>query len=577
MKRTLLLTAACTMLATAGFAQAPTGKVMKAPTTKHSTTQVYKKGEAQAQPQPRRSLNNGVYYTHERGAMFMGYDKEGRGYSGSFLTYPPFHTPFFKNMCGSTDIQWFINDQDITEWMEENGDLYFVDMPKTMVSEEGLSAYPAPVLTKGSISYFINEWDKHSDAANEDGSKVTVTNYPGWDMAYNFSDMNTNVLYGGGSIDPGTGGRGHNTYIYGTGAITFSDGSTYQSVGIAQVFPAPISAFVCNEIGIRTMSNTTPIAEGKTLTMELRNVVTNEDGSKTFGDEIYETLVSTSDDVSDAWTYSDGDKVYNVCFHKKEIDDFGIEANVPVILDKDFCILIYGVSNEGIDCGFMGLTMDDIDIEDVPAGEPLITDGEGIGSFSYGVPISLQADFYGYFDAVEIPTVLYSQDEEGNSIAFEDCNVLRVSADGQTVVNEKYPEDFGEYVYFSVARDWEDADGNENYFFDGPEWIDEMVPYSTSSSEETGMYLFSLKCLPLAEGETGRIGYINLVANGGLTSEKAIVVLQGDASFDEAMGIATVATNGKKLSGKRYNLSGQQVNANYKGVVIENGVKVVKK
>ncbi len=325
------------------------------------------------------------------------------------------------------------------------------------------------------------------------------------------------------------------------------------------------------------MSNTTPIAEGKTLTMELRNVVTNEDGSKTFGDEIYETLVSTSDDVSDAWTYSDGDKVYNVCFHKKEIDDFGIEANVPVILDKDFCILIYGVSNEGIDCGFMGLTMDDIDIEDVPAGEPLITDGEGIGSFSYRTPISLQADFYGYFDAVEIPTVLYGEDEEGNSIEYADCNVVRVSADGQTVVNEKYPEDFGEYIYFSIARDWEDEDGNENYYFDAPEWIDEMVPYSTSSSEETGMYLLSLKCLPLAEGETGRIGYINLVANGGLTSEKAIVVLQGDASFDEAMGIATVATNGKKLSGKRYNLSGQQVNANYKGVVIENGVKVVKK
>lgn len=577
MKRTILLTAACIMLASAGFAQAPAGKVMKAPTTKHSTTQVYKKGEAQAQPRPRRSLDNGVYYTHERGAMFMGYDKEGGGYRGSFLTYPPFHTPFFKNMCGSTDIKWFINDEDITDWMEENGDMYFVDLPKTMATDEGLSAYPAPVLTKGSISYFVNEWDKHSDAANEDGSKITVTNYPGWDMAYNFSDMNTNVLYGGGSIDPGTGGRGHNTYIYGTGTITFSDNTTYQSVGIAQVFPAPISAFVCNEIAIRTMSNTTPIAAGKSLTMELRNVVVEEDGSKTFGEEIYETLVSTSDDVSEAWTYSDGDKVFNVCFHKKEIDDFGIEADVPVILDKDFCILIYGVSNEGIDCGFMGLTMDDIDAEDVPAGEPLITDGEGLGSFSYGVPISLQADFYGYFDAVEIPTVLYSQDEEGNSIEYADCNVVRVSADGQTVINEKYPEDFEEYIYFSIARDWEDEDGNENYYFDAPEWVSEITPYTTTTSEETGMYLLSLKCLPLAEGETGRIGYIYLVANGGLTSKKAVVVLQGDASFDEAMGIANVATSGKKLSGKRYNLSGQQVNANYKGVVIENGLKVVKK
>ena len=577
MKRTILLTAACTMLATAGFAQAPKERVQMAPSTKNTTTQVFKKGEAQ--PKARRTMNNGVYYTRERGVMFMGYDKEGSGYRGTFLNYPPFHEPIFKNQTGSTDIQWFVNDQDYTEYLmdPETGDCYYFDMPKTMATSEGLSAYPAPVLTKVNISYFISEYDKGSDGANEDGSKITVTNYPGWDLAYNFSDMNTNILYGGGSIDPGTGGRVHNTYIYGTGNITFKDGSTYQSIGIAQVFPAPVKPFICEEIALRTMSNTTPIAEGKTLTMELRNVVTDEDGDKSFGDEIYETLVSSSDDVSLAWTYSDGDKVYNVCFHKKEIDDFGIEANVPVILDKDFCILVYGVSNEGIDCGFMGLTMADEDVEDIPVGEPLITDGEGIGSFTYGVDISLQADFYGYFDAVEIPGALYSTDEEGNTTTYDDCNVLRVSADGQTVVNEKFPEEFGEFVYFSIARDWEDEDGNENYYFDAPEWITEITPYSTSSSEESGMYLLSLKAAPLAEGETGRIGYINLVANGGLTSEKAVVVLQGDASFDEAMGITTATTGTKKLSGKRYNLAGQQVNANFKGVVIENGVKVVKK
>ena len=559
------------MLATAGFAQAEKGLVKMAPATKMSTTQVYKKGEAKPTAQ-RRSMNNGVYYTREKGVMFLGYDKEGRGYRGSFLNYPPFYTPIFKNESQSTEIQWTIGENDYTDWMDpKTGDFEYFDLPKTTADEEGLSAYYIPVLHKGNISYFICETDAQGEE-NEDGTRIIVTNYDGWDMAYNYSDMNTNTLYGGGSIDPGTGS---NTYIYGTGNITFRDGSTWKSVGIAQVYPAPVSPFVCNEIAIRTMSNTQPIGK-KSLTMELRNVEVDEDGEKTFGDEVYETLVATSDDVSEAWTYSDGDKVYNVCFHKKEVDDFGIEADVPFLLDKEFCIVITGVDQKGIDCGFMGLTMSDEDAGIIPIGIPIITDGENYTSFSYGVDISLQTDFYGYFDGVDIPTVLYGSDESGESVEYADCNMLRISEDGQTVTNEKYPEDFGEYVYVVVARDWEDADGNENYFFDAPEWVTELNLFSTSSTDETGMYLLTVKAEPLPEGTTGRTGEIYLVGNGGLTSANAVILLQGDATPGDQDGIATVAAS-KRVEGKIYNLSGQQVNANFKGVVIENGKKVIKK
>ena len=66
------------------------------------------------------------------------------------------------------------------------------------------------------------------------------------------------------------------------------------------------------------------------------------------------------------------------------------------------------------------------------------------------------------------------------------------------------------------------------------------------------------------------------MGNGGLTSANAVILLQGDATPGDQDGIATVAAS-KKVEGKIYNLSGQQVNANFKGVVIENGKKVIKK
>lgn len=47
--------------------------------------------------------------------------------------------------------------------------------------------------------------------------------------------------------------------------------------------------------------------------------------------------------------------------------------------------------------------------------------------------------------------------------------------------------------------------------------------------------------------------------------------------FDNATGIEAVSTNGDYINGPAYNLSGQRVNKNYKGVVIVNGKKILKK
>ena len=47
--------------------------------------------------------------------------------------------------------------------------------------------------------------------------------------------------------------------------------------------------------------------------------------------------------------------------------------------------------------------------------------------------------------------------------------------------------------------------------------------------------------------------------------------------FDNATGINYVRTYSQKADGAIYNLSGQRVNNSYKGVVIVNGKKVLKK
>ncbi len=574
MKRTILLTAAFSMLTTLGFAQS--GALQKMVPSKKATLTEAVRADRGTAARPHRSVANGVYYTHERGVMYTGYTYDGLAYRGTFLNYPPFYDVVLYNQSGSNDVQWSIGENDVTSWMNpETGDFEWGAMPKTTASEEGLRSYTIPTMTKGAISYSFLETDARG-SANEDGTSMVVTNYSGWDLSYVFNDYNTNILYGGGSIDPGTGTE-DDTYIYGTGRITFRDGTTWNSVGVAQVFPAPVSPFIAREISIRTVSNTVPIAEGKQLYMDVRDVEQLSNGELTWGDNVYETLVATADDIDLAWTYSDGTKVFNVKFHKKEIDDFGIEADAPFVLDKDFSLLIAGVTAEGIDCGFMGITIADEDADDLVSADPIIElDGQYSG-FSYGIPLALPADFWGFFDAVEIPTILYGSDEEGNTIPYENCNILRISADGQTVTNEKYPEEFDAYVYASVARDWVDEDGNENYYLDAPDWITNYTVVPTSSVDESGLYVLTVTGEPLPEGVTGRTGYVYLKGMGGLTSESPIIVLQGDASVDEALSISPVAAAAHSTNNQVYNLAGQKVNGNYKGIVVKDGKKMIRK
>ena len=152
--------------------------------------------------------------------------------------------------------------------------------------------YYLPTIVNGAKSFTICESAKDTNA---DGDVILVPNEDGQvgavpdesiDIAYGFSDFNTNIWYGRGAIKPASNKNNQGiNYIYGSGTITFSDGEVCTSVGIAQVFPAPVTPFTANEVNIHALSNTRPLSGDTQLIMEVRNVVEDEDGL-TFGDEV---------------------------------------------------------------------------------------------------------------------------------------------------------------------------------------------------------------------------------------------------------------------------------------------------
>jgi hypothetical protein len=175
-------------------------------------------------------------------------------------------------------------------------------------------------------------------------------------------------------------------------------------------------------------------------------------------------------------------------------------------------------------------------------------------------------------------------DEAGTLIP--DLNVLQVSADGKTVTNDAMGEGVA-MIY--IAYPWVDDQDLGNYYIELPEWIsdiefEEITTQSNGYEMRAGYGYASPVCDPLPAGVTGRYALL-FVEGKGYTSEAPIIVLQGDASLEEAkaeaqqlMGIKKISkTYDNSLKSASFNLAGQKVNSDYKGLVIRNGKKIVVK
>lgn len=569
----ILLTAAIAMLASTGFAQTGS-QLSKKEAVKVAVQADLTTVGRKATVNQRRSIANGTYYTRPQGMMFFEMTKEGGGYSPSVLVIPPFYQTTFKNQCGTNEVSWTMNDKDFNAYAyPETGDCDYYYFGRSTTDEDGLNLYYVPTIHKGNNSFTICE-EYPDGELNEEGAAAGVPDETN-DIGLSFNDLNSNYWYGSGAIDPASKKKSTDrSYIFGPGTITFSDGSTWNSVGVAQVFPAPVTPLTVNEVVVHAVTNTRPLTGDAVLYMEVRDVEVDEQYGPTFGTETIETLVCTAEDCNIAYTLN-GTDYWNMCFHKKVEDDFGIEMDAPFVLDKEFSLVVIGFDGQGCDAGMMGISMANEDTGVILEAEPIIENDGRYTSFNYMSPISLDASFFGFFDAVNVPDQLSSYDEEGNIMeTYDKCNVLRVSADGATVTNECSAEAFDAYVYVEFARALTDEDENDNYTFDTPDWVKDIVIAASSTSEKDGTYFISVVCDPLPEGETGRSAAI-FVKGSGVTSENPIYVLQGDATYET--GIKEAASQTVSNSNHRYSLNGVRLNNNFKGIVIQNGRKFIQK
>lgn len=558
---------------------------------------------------PARSAQTGLYYTRPEGTFFATWGYDGRGYGIDLLVGPPYVDLRYQNRSSVDEefVTWTINGQDASSLVDENGDY--------RTSLGGAYFYAVPTL-----EYNGKEPDSWSLSDNslyyvhpEGGSSYTTraTSY-GMRMMSPVSDhywtTDNEKIYNN------TETWGVFGWMFGAGTLqeTDEDGTNYTFTGerIEQPCGKPEAALYIDTVFIDGYSYTQPIKEGGSLTCYVCRPKLNERGQKVADlDNIIETLTCTSKDTINFGTAeqfkgkrgstdpNDFAKPGYLIFTKKTTNRYGLEVTAPFVVNEEFVLAFDGFGQEGIDFGANGL---DIAPEDEEVAYPGLefgvwNDGEEQYIKYTSAPIAVKCGFHGMF--VNYNTDIWADTETGEHLETKE---LRAPVEGGTVLDDATGS---MTTTIQLPFEWYSEDGTENFFIDLPEWlwlqdgaVQQIVDAKYNIEESDLMYDIVLEAdaLPadaevvVSTGSADEIRnarYAVLYVEGFEVKSEPIIVVQGDLSIEEAKELAAWSTgidapvvkidnNGK---GKIYNLNGQQVNDSYKGIVIQNGKKVIKK
>ena len=140
------------------------------------------------------------------------------------------------------------------------------------------------------------------------------------------------------------------------------------------------------------------------------------------------------------------------------------------------------------------------------------------------------------------------------------------------------------YVWTNYPFFMEDGDNYEDagyYEFEGiPDWADVKIDptyyeYESSDGSIRGLHMVWFTVEPLPEGVTGRSATVSISSILGAKSNEPIYIIQGDEGSSGVKAIKFDADG--KFVGSTFNMSGQKVGADFKGLVIKNGRKFMNK
>lgn len=581
MKRNLL-TFALLATTTLGFAQNETVKLDFDRLRQNTSLEVVSSRDAKTA----FSISNGLYFDHTPGFLYRGMSKKYMYMKRAFIQVPPMVAINFTNKSAVPEETAWIqvnNGQRQTIKTNTAEDKDFA-IERTGFSGVGYSV-PGLASVDGKV-FWINEDieqfdEKTHDAILEVGNIVTYD-----EDKSNFMDLSfTNSAYGPFSLakDNSTG------LALGPGVTTFND-EKLKITGFTQVLPKLMSKLYCDELTLFTVVYSTDgtfkksVDPGTTLTVKVYGLNPDTTINR---DKLLYTLTGTYDDCTNL-----NEKMENLSsegFPANITYNFGqtitlknrtAEGWAPFILDEPCALVCEDFEAPGVN---MGLLINKIEPTDRSVGRAGISvrTVEGNEERSLYWPGAVYFTVHGLYDYADVESSIQF---EGDQVGQEGMNVIRVSADGKTITTEGKD---GKYnvgaIYATTHYPWMDEFGIEQYqLINKPDWlkytVDESArmytdPQNSQLVYNTGEVHLSFTCDPLPEGVTGRTAYMH-IEGAGVYSKNPIIILQGDSNVADAINNVDATV---KKNNFTYNLAGQRVNDDYKGIVIKNGKKMVNK
>ncbi len=483
-----------------------------------------------------RTKASGVWYNRPAGSAYFGSLVVGNQSwyipNYTILLVPPFRNVTYTNQCTDKDgSYWSVGGQDVAaddSRLDGQGNLTMSYQPV----DGTFQPMPQLIQQKDTFSLGI----ENSRFA---GNGVTVTGLGS--MTFNNPTQTYMSVEG---MD----------YAYGSIDIP-TDDKTYHMGGLLQIFDKPISPMWINEVAMLALSKKdTAIAKGATLTLEIRNIVTNS-GRDLVGDQVLASL--TCDSLSYSWK-NNGTLLGKLIFTN---DDFRTNG---LLLNDKFAVVVRGFHNDGVTVG-LPIQADYASDVTSPTQILLVDDNQQEQTFTvnYGDGFHAPIEFNALFDGIRVDTL-------------DNFNILRVSSDGKSIYTDGTNGTGANFAFAYTARQWNNADGTSNYTMDLPSWVTSVKvndSFRQNSSVSPGCEMLQFTCDPLPEGVTGRTAKL-WIKGKGVTAAKPIILLQGDAKLTDGIGWITAKA---AASQRVYNLNGQRVAASYHGIVIKNGKKVLVK
>lgn len=532
---------------------------------------------AQTESKPMRSYDNGNYFTVPAGALYYGYDENDMGYGVTMVNVTGLAEGIFKNMNAdpfSTTWTWGGYDAASYGLVTPENDFKWVGVPVNMA--DGINYYDAPTLVGPEDSYHIYNAGGLSGIISIDRISPLTFHDPniGQEIYGVSRFIDTGYLFGSGNATV-------TTQIVDNDSIK----ATYPVTGFTQHFPKPMTPLYVENLFIPAISangNINPLSD-KTLTM----TITGDSGK-----EIAKMTATQAD------LYNKGNVQYldpfgvptlwSLIFKKKKVDPVFGEMDDPFVIDEGFTITVTGFDQEGVDLGLFGYKKKNFSTSPLEVeGATIIMKKEDgttaettyqyeYGDRNYSVPVK----FNSLTDNVYVQTDLtYTDPSTYESQTFENCNVMRISEDGGSSFLENGA---ALSLYVSTATPWEDGGYTIEIEStnDDSDWLDTNPTCDPSDWEDSGygINLLNFYATPVEEGQ-GRWAVLKVLGRG-VESQVRIIILQGTATQDDVTsGIENVVNNTVKANPNApvYNISGQRVSKESKGILIQNGKKFINK